>query len=105
MKAKVSCRSRPAVEKRAGHAPAWLVAVRHQTHLNRAAANEKRICALHQKTRVKDLFSPWPVHDSVDNGLNISPEPRPAWLPLRCSWNEQHEKASASATDQLPEEA
>jgi len=69
-------------------APAWFAAVHDLAHLNRAAANGKRICALHQKAKVKGLFSPWPVHDSVDNSLKIPPEPHPAWLSLRCSRNE-----------------
>jgi hypothetical protein len=55
------------VEKEEADAPAWLVAVRYKAHPNRAAANEKLICALHQNMKIGDRFSPWPVHDSVDN--------------------------------------
>jgi hypothetical protein len=63
-------------------APAWRTE-------NMPLPMEKARCAVHQNTKVKALFSPGPVYDSVDNRLGISPEPHSAWLSLRCSPNEQ----------------
>ena len=57
--------------------------------LDACAANGQQDCALHQNAKVKAEFSPWPVHDSVNNSLSISPKPHASWLALGCSRNEQ----------------
>lgn len=76
-------------KKAKGDAPIWRAATPCLNALKRAASYGQWRCAVHQNANVKALFSPWPVHDSVDNRVSISPEPHAAWLPLRCSANEQ----------------
>ena len=90
----VSCRSHPAVEKIETTHQAGVPHFFGRTHRRCALPNERGHCALHQNTKVKALFSPWAVHDSVDNRVGNRSEPHPAWAPLRCSWNGQSAAAA-----------
>jgi len=84
---------RPVVlwKRRRGGAPSWRSARHCPKALKGAASNGNPRCAVHQNAKVKALFSPQPVNDSVDNRVGISPEPHRAWLPLGCLANEQAE--------------
>lgn len=77
------------VEKKDGGAPTWRSGTHCPNALRGAASNGNPRCAVHQNAKVKPLFSPQPVNDSVDNRVGISLEPHSAWLPLGCLANEQ----------------